>query len=216
MIIQDDIIIAMRKYIAEFVGTFGLSLVVLVVLSSSNSGLTPIFAALTLMLFVYTIGHISGAHINPAVTLGLLSWKKITRFDAISYLIAQFAGAMLARIVATNLIPDLSLILKPLSTRFLNTANIGLAEGLGMLFFSFGIGVVVAGKVSKEVSGVVVGGSLLIGLLIAGTVSNGILNPAVALSLGSFNLMYLLGPVLGAYLGFRLAAYFNPEEKKKK
>ena len=206
----------MRKYIGEFIGTFGLSLVVLAVIASSNSALTPFFAALTLMLFVYTVGHISGTHINPAVTLGLLSWKKISQSQAISYIIAQFLGAMFARIVAANLIPDLSKALLPLGARLTNAGSVGIAEMLGMMFFTFGIGTVVLGKISKGATGLVVGGSLLIGLFIAGTGSNGILNPAVALALGSFNLMYVLGPVIGAYLGFKLVNYLNPAEIKKK
>ncbi|MDP3983105.1 MAG: aquaporin [bacterium] len=206
----------MRKYIGEFIGTFGLSLVVLTVIASSNSALTPFFAALTLMLFVYTVGHISGTHINPAVTLGLLSWKKISQSQAISYIIAQFLGAMFARIVAANLIPDLSKALLPLGARLTNAGSVGIAEMLGMMFFTFGIGTVVLGKISKGATGLVVGGSLLIGLFIAGTGSNGILNPAVALALGSFNLMYVLGPVIGAYLGFKLVNYLNPAEIKKK
>jgi glycerol uptake facilitator-like aquaporin len=76
------------------------------------------------------------------------------------------------------------------------------AELMGALFFNFGITAVVLGKVEKQMSGAVVGGSLLLGILIAGALgSAGILNPAVALSLNSFSVVYIFGPVVGAVIG---------------
>ena len=51
----------------------------------------------------------------------------------------------------------------------------------------------------------VVGGSLLLGIAVAALLgSNGVLNPAVALGIGSFNVMYVLGPILGSVLGMQL------------
>jgi glycerol uptake facilitator-like aquaporin len=54
-------------------------------------------------------------------------------------------------------------------------------------------------------SGLVVGGSLLLGIALASLLgSNGVINPAVALGIGSFNVMYVLGPVLGSLLGMQV------------
>jgi hypothetical protein len=62
--------------------------------------------------------------------------------------------------------------------------------------------------------GVVVGGSLLLGLSIASNVgSNGILNPAVAFALGSFNMSYVLGPIAGALVGFNLFKFLGEVKK---
>ena len=63
---------------------------------------------------------------------------------------------------------------------------------------------VVSGKVKQELSGVVIGGSLLLGILVASTVSNGILNPAVALAPGSIDIMHILGPMIGMVLGMKM------------
>lgn len=191
----------MNKYIAELFGTFTLAFVVYVSIANELAW-TPVIAMLTLGLFVYSIGHVSGCHINPAVTLGLLSIKKINLSDAAGYIIAQFIGAALAMVVAKSVfgLGELGL----LSGADAGAMNVGLAEGLGMILFTFGIASVVYGKASKHMSGLVVGGSLLLGIMIATVASNGVLNPAVAYGIGSFNLMYLLGPVIGAVIGMQL------------
>src|SRR5271167_187696 len=90
----------MKKYAAESVGTF-----VLVfggagsaVLAGSHIGFLGVSFAfgLSLLAMVYTIGPISGCHINPAVTCGVLLAKKMDTKDAVAYVIAQIVGAILA------------------------------------------------------------------------------------------------------------------------
>jgi len=88
----------MRKYIAEFVGTFVLVFggVGSAVLAGRYIGFAGVAFAfgLSLLAMVYTIGPISGCHINPAVTLGVLLAKKIDWKDALVYMFAQVAGAI--------------------------------------------------------------------------------------------------------------------------
>jgi aquaporin Z len=90
----------MRKYIAEVVGTFVLVFggVGSAVLAGSHIGFVGISFAfgISLLAMVYTIGPISGCHINPAVTLGVLLAKKIGAKDAVVYVIAQVVGAIIA------------------------------------------------------------------------------------------------------------------------
>ncbi len=188
------------KYIVELFGTCALTLLVLVGLSTHNPFTTPVLAALTLGLLVYTVGHVSGAHFNPAVTLGAWSIGKIAKADVGPYIVAQLLGAGLARIVAAGLVSDLVLIL-PTMDRLSNTPMVALAEGLGALLFGFGIASVVYGKTARDLHGVVIGVSLLLGIMIASTVSNGVLNPAVAFGIGSLNFAYSVGPIIGMTLG---------------
>ena len=54
---------------------------------------------LALLGMAYTIGHVSGCHINPAVTLGFLATRKITIVEAAYYWVAQFAGAALGGLI---------------------------------------------------------------------------------------------------------------------
>ncbi len=193
----------LKKYAAEFVGTFALSFAVLVGLSIKNPPLVvPVIAGLTLALFVYTIGHISGCHINPSVTLGQFSLGKISAKHAGYYVVAQVLGAIVAMLlvrgihITTHVIPTLV------------SLKVIVAEMLGAFFFNFGIAAVVYGKVPEQMSGLVVGGSLLFGILVAAlSGSAGILNPAVAVALNAFSIVYLLVPFVGALLGVQAYKY---------
>jgi aquaporin Z len=93
----------MKKYVAELVGTFVLVFggVGSAVVAGNHIGFAGVALAfgLSLLVMVYTIGPISGCHINPAVTMGVLLARKIGIKDAIAYVIAQVIGAILASAV---------------------------------------------------------------------------------------------------------------------
>ncbi|HEV2465314.1 MAG TPA: aquaporin Z [Acidobacteriaceae bacterium] len=90
----------MRKYAAELVGTFVLVFIGVgsAVLAGSHIGFAGVALAfgLALLVMVYTIGPISGCHVNPAVTFGVWLSKRIGIKDAIGYVIAQIIGGILA------------------------------------------------------------------------------------------------------------------------
>ena len=187
----------LKKLTAEFIGTAVLSLAVLLSVTVSDSVLiTPILAALVLGLFVYSIGSVSGCHINPAVTLGLWSISKISTKDAAQYIAAQGLGALAAFGVVVAAIGSVSLGIVA------EDGSVFLAELIGTALFTFGIASVVYGKVADAASGLVIGGSLLLGIALAVMLgSGGILNPAVGLALGSTSLSYILGSIVGAMIG---------------
>lgn len=93
----------LRRYIAELVGTFVLVFggVGTAVLAGGSVGALGVAIAfgLALLAMVYTIGPISGCHINPAVTLGLLLTRKVTPQRAGGYVVAQVIGAIAASAV---------------------------------------------------------------------------------------------------------------------
>jgi aquaporin Z len=95
--------VAQRRAVAEFVGTFVLVFggVGSAVIAGEAVGVLGIAIAfgLTLLVMAYAIGPISGCHINPAVTLGLLMSGKIDRDDAVRYWIAQVLGGIVASLV---------------------------------------------------------------------------------------------------------------------
>lgn len=97
----------MRKLAAEFIGTFWLvfggcgSAVLAAAFPDVGIGLLGVGLAfgLTVLTMAYTVGHISGAHFNPAVTLGLWAGGRFPLTDVIPYWIAQVAGAVVAAAV---------------------------------------------------------------------------------------------------------------------
>lgn len=154
--------------LAELTGTFFLTLVALTVAPP----VTPYAVGLTLLVFVYTIGSLSGCHINPAVTVGLVASKRFPLLEGLIYIVAQIAGAMLARfITGFGLIGQLAEDYK---------AGSADAEFIGFGILILTVAATTENKVSKSGSGIAVGGALLAGLLL----SNGILNPAVAIAMG--------------------------------
>jgi aquaporin Z len=154
--------------LAELTGTFFLTLVALTVAPPT----TAYAVGLTLLVFVYAIGGLSGCHINPAVTVGLVASRRFPLLEGIIYIVAQIGGAMLARLIAgMNLVGKLA--------DDYQSASIG-AEFIGFGILMLTVAATTENKVSKSGSGIAVGGALLAGLLL----SNGILNPAVAIAMG--------------------------------
>ncbi|CAB4945604.1 unannotated protein [freshwater metagenome] len=92
----------MRRYLAELLGTFVLVFggVGTAVLASSHVGFLGVALAfgLSLLVMAYAIGPISGCHVNPAVTFGMLVSGRISPRDAAGYVVGQIAGALLAAV----------------------------------------------------------------------------------------------------------------------
>ncbi len=197
----------MKKYLAEFLGTFVLALAVGLSLAGTFPIPTPVVAALTLMVCVYTLGAISGAHFNPAISIGLLAIRKINLRTAIEYVIAQFAGAGLAKFVTTVYIampaPEVR-----------DTIPTFAAEALGTFWLAVGVCSVVLGKAPGPAAGLTIGGSLLMAITLALPGSNGVLNPAVALGIGSLSVAYIVSPLVGAVAAMFAYSFIARDDEK--
>lgn len=181
-----------HKYAAEFLGTFTLAFAVWASIAFQMPfPVIPVAAGVTLGLFVYTVGGISGAHLNPAVTISVLSVGKIKTNDAIMYVVFQLAGAAVAMTIGR-------LLGGQASAAYATTLQAGIAEAIGAFLLAFGVLSAALQKVPPAASGLVVGGSLMVGAYIASAFSNGVLNPAVALSINAFGPMEIIGPIVGA------------------
>ncbi len=173
-----------QALLAELVGTGLLTLAALL------AG-TPYAVALILAALVYGLGPISGAQLNPAVTLGLLVARRQPVVKGVLYLVAQVVGALLAAKVAPS-IGDLG--------TYNAGKPVGEFVGAGLLVLTV---VAVSDKwVPKAGGGVAIGAALGAGLLL----SHGVLNPAVALAMGLGRTPAVWAAALG---GVAFAALFD-------
>ncbi len=189
--------------VAELLGT---GLLTLAVLAEANSNVlvnrtwfVAATAGLMVGTLVLTIGSVSGAHVNPAITVAMWTLRKIETTTAVVYVAAQMLGAAVALRLFQYLQNDQ---LQNIAGGF--DWRVFTAEVLGAFILAFGVAAVVSQKLSGVKAAFAVGASLMLGVLIAGTASNGILNPAVALGLNSWNWAYGAAPVLGAVLGMNV------------
>ena len=184
-----------KAIIAELIGTFALTFTVLISINMPGVVATPVAAALTVGLFVYLIGPVSGAHINPAVTIGMLLLKKVSVVNGVGYIVAQFLGAF----VACFLLNFYGAIPTELAAQ--SSQLVTMAEIIGAVILVLGVSSVVLEAVPASASGLVIGTALLIGITFAAPLSNGVLNPAVAFGIGSFSVSYIVGPIVGGVIG---------------
>ena len=96
-----------RNLVAEFIGTFALIFIGAGALAINQGGLVGVALAhgSVIVAFAYAYGHISGTHINPAVTLGLLVAGEIQFTAAIRYWVVQFAGGIAGALVLKIMLP---------------------------------------------------------------------------------------------------------------
>jgi len=187
-----------RQLLVEFIGTFLLAFGVGVSIAMHGFTIpTILVAGLILGTVVYTIGPVSGAHINPAVTISLYSIRKITGRQAILYVIAQLFGGFCAMLLLSALVGSTGLV--PV-----DSLQSAIGEIIGTFVLVWGVCSVVFGKVEAAASGLTIGTSLSIGIIIALSGSFGVLNPAVALGIGSISIVYILAPIIGGIIAAQL------------
>ncbi|HLY71673.1 MAG TPA: MIP family channel protein [Puia sp.] len=102
----------MKRLAGEFLGTFALVFCgtgAIVINQESGGTITPLGISLVfgliVMAMILSLGHVSGAHINPAVTIALSVAKKFNRQNIVPYIASQLAGACLASFILKNLFP---------------------------------------------------------------------------------------------------------------
>jgi glycerol uptake facilitator-like aquaporin len=193
-----------HQYGAEAFGTFCITLAVYATLVADLPISTPVAAGLTLGILVYTIGKISGSHVNPAITIALASRQKISLFDAGFYIVAQILGAVGAMYLGAWLFGGSPVVL------INNDMTVFAAEALGAGMLAFGVATAVRNN-SYESSGIIVGGSLFLGITMAAGASSAILNPAVAIGLGAASAAHIIAPITGAIIAAWLNAWLYAE-----
>lgn len=202
----------MKKYIAEFIGTFSMVFCgtgAMTINEVTGGEVTHVGIGLTwgliVMAMIYAFGEISGAHFNPAVTIGFAYAKKFPWKEAPKYIFFQVAGAFVASLILLLLFPD---------SEFLGSTipkvNAWRAFVLELLLTFFLMLVIInVSTGSKEMgvmAGIAVGGVVLLEAIFAGPITNASMNPARSLApnivSGNFHglWLYVGAPVIGALL----------------
>jgi aquaporin Z len=207
-----------RKLVAELIGTFFL---VFTVGASVRDGsaLAPVAIGAVLMVMIYASGHISGGHVNPAVTLAALVRGRIRPGEAAGYWVAQLVGGLLAALLVRA-------IVSPGQTRALAVSGQITAAFVAELIFTFALAYVVLNVATSKdhpgnsFYGLAIGFTVLAGAVAVGGISGGVFNPAVALGgavMGLFSWstlwVYIVAELIaGAAAGLAFRA-LNPDDK---
>ncbi len=226
-----------KAYLAELIGTFalvfiGAGAVTVNAVTGGALGLLGVALAhgLVLMSMIYAVGHISGTHVNPAVTLAMLATGKMQLEKAAGYIVAQLAGAALAGglLVAIFSSPQAAAShygLTDLAQGFSFVNGIVLEAVLTFLLVFTIFGVAVSGKAHPASAGMAIGLVLAFDILVGGPFTGAAMNPArafgpaLASNFWGTQLVYWVGPIIGALVaGFAYKLLFleNEDDTKKK
>ncbi len=204
----------LRSAIAELVGTF---VFVFAIIGAVNSGsdLTPLAIGFALMIMVYATGHISGAHLNPAVSVGVWLRGAIDAVGLAAYIVAQLVGAALAAAVAFALWPAGEALQIDVGPAFL-------VEALWTFVLVYVVLNVATSKDHPNNSfyGLAIGTTVFVGAVGLGGISGGGFNPAVALGLSitghfawSSYWLYFIAPVIGGAVAAVVFRVLNAHDK---
>ncbi len=204
----------MNRYLAEAIGTFALvfagcgAIVIDQVYGGvlGHTGVCLVFG-LVVMAMIYSVGNISGAHINPAVTLGFLFAGRLAAREVLPYIGCQLAGAVIAALTLRILFPEhLTLGATLPSGSPLQSLVMEIILSFLLMFVILNVS---TGQMEKGImAGVAVGGTVAFEALIGGPVSGASMNPARSLApaLVSGELqqvwIYVVGPVMGMFLAY--------------
>ena len=204
----------MKKYIAESVGTFAMIFCgcgAMTINEITNGSITHVGIAITwgliVMAMIYAFGEISGAHFNPAVTIGFAYAKKFAWKEVPKYIIAQAIGAFIACFLLWFLFPES----QTLGSTFPAEGFLPYRAFVLELILTFFLMIVIinVSTGSKEVgtmAGIAVGGIILLEAMFAGPMTKASMNPirSLAPAVVSGNIqhlwLYLTAPFIGAII----------------
>ncbi len=226
-----------RAWFAETISTFALvffgplSIIMTAAVFGNGLSTETIFvislahgAAIGLM--VYSFGHISGAHINPAVTIPMIITKKIKIADGIGYIICQIIGAIIASFSLKLILPELGAkvnygVQGGPSELLHGDAILGLSLEIILTFFL--VTVIFMTAVHKKAApgfhGIAIGGMIfllhLVGIPLTGASMNPArtLGPAIASGFWEFHWIYWVGPIIGGIIAGMIMNYIFVNNK---
>ena len=215
----------LRPCIAEFIGTFALIFVGIGAIKTAGHDVVAVALAhgLTIAAFVSATMHISGGHLNPAVTFGVLCGGHISWADAVRYWIAQLLGGVCAALILLA-VYDRGVIIAgtPQLAGNLTPGQGILVEAILTFFLVFVVHATGVDERGRRVAGLAIGSTITLDILFGGPLTGAAMNPArvfgpaVAANFWPAHYVYWLGPLLGGaaaglvYRVFKLEEITNP------
>ncbi len=218
---------SLRKYVAEFIGTFVLvffacGTAAVVGCSASNGTgylLTALAFGLVIVAMAYSIGNVSGCHINPAVSIAMLVSGKLGIKDFIGYIVAQFAGATAGAAALMAFVGKESGL--GANALYENDVLLSIAIEI-ILTFVFVIAILgVTSKIENgAVAGIVIGLTLtlvhILGISFTGTSVNPARSFGPALLVGGDALsnvwVFIVAPLVGGILAALVYKFLDPKK----
>lgn len=205
----------LRPLVAEFLGVFmytfiGAGAIILNTYRDGIIGLVGIAVAsgLAFAIAVTAALHVSGGHINPAITIGLWSVGRIGWKQAALYVVAQLLGAVVAALALKGLFPAGAATVAQLGTPRLATDTTFtqgvLVEAVLTFFLAYAVMATAVDAAGAKVAGWAIGLTVAMGIMAGGGITGGAMNPARAFgpalvsSAWLSQLVYWIGPILGA------------------
>ncbi|KAF0244905.1 MAG: MIP family channel [Planctomycetota bacterium] len=192
--------------VAELIGTFALTFIGGGAILNDKGGLLGVAVAhgLALATMISAMGHISGGHFNPSVTLGLLSIGKVRIGEAVPYWVSQCGGAVLAGALLKSIFGTANLVS---ATPHLGATSAGigiLVEAVLTFFLLTAVLGTAVDRNAPKIGGFGIGLTVCMDILMGGPVTGAAMNQARWLGTGLFGspccpdaLVYLLGPAIG-------------------
>jgi len=203
-----------KQLVAEFIGTFALIFIGAGAGAIGTGGVVGVAFAhgLVIVAFAYAYGHISGTHINPAVTVGLFIAKQIDAATAAGYIVVQLLGGIAGGFALRFVLGEESgLGATVLADGVSVNQGLFLETLLTFLLVNTVLNAAVSGKGGSH-AGLAIGMTLTLAILMGGPLTGASLNPArtlgPAVASGNFAdiWLYFVGPVLGGVIA---AALYN-------
>jgi MIP family channel proteins len=195
----------LRASLAELIGTFILVFVGgFAVASGQGVAVAALAHGIMLVSIIYTYGEISGAHVNPAVTAGLLVGGHIDLLKAVYYWIAQFAGGIIAAVLLNVIVPGAAKSGQTIGS--LTAGSVGSAalfEAVMTFFLVSTVYQAAAYGKAGSLAGVAIGFTLAGSILAGGTYTGASLNPSRTLgpALIAGDLSYIVPYLIGIFAG---------------
>ena len=214
----------MKKYFAEFLGTFALLFCgsgAIIINEQTNGTISHVGVAMTfgliVMAMIYSLGNISGAHLNPAVTIAFTLAKKFPLKEVIPYTISQMFGALAASFTLKYLFPSSQTLGATLPSGTVAQSFI-LELILTFILMLVIMNVATGSKEKGLFAGIAIGATVMLEAMFAGPICGASMNPvrsfapAVASGQLQYFWIYLIAPVLGAALAIPVWQYLKTNE----